>query len=242
MIIYYQQTMKRILKIILYSGLILGASGCVSFKSLTHSILPHKPSSSAATVTPPPYSGPKAKITLADFEVKAVKANTEAGEGLRQLLSAALTNSNRFWLVQRQSPEEIAEQNEPSLSAAQQDAGLIITVAVTEFEPQASGGKEGIGGGGAGASGLLGGLLGAPSNKAYIALEVRLADTTTSRVLAVNRIQGQAADISANAAGPNLGKELSVYTNTPMEKAIRTCIIEAVRYIAQAIPASYYKY
>jgi len=35
---------------------------------------------------------------------------------------------------------------------------------------------------------------------------------------------------------------LGAYANTPMEKAIRICIIEAVRYIAQVIPANYYKY
>lgn len=234
--------MKRTLNIILCSGLILGMSGCASFKSLTHSILPHKPSTSAAAVTLPPYSGPKAKITLTDFEVKAAKANTEVGVGLRELLLAALINSNRFLPVERQSAEEIANQKEPPSSGAQQETSLIITVTVTEFEPQASGGKAGIGGGGGGAGGLLGGLLGAPSNKAYIALEVRIADTSTSQVLAVNRIQGQAADISANAAGLSLGKGLSVYTNTPMEKAIRTCVMEAVRYISQAIPAGYYKY
>ncbi len=220
----------------------MGASGCASFKSVTRSILPHKPSSSAVASALPSYSGPKAKITLADFEVKAAKANSEAGEGLRQLLSVALTSSNRFLLVERQSPEEITKQKEPPSSGAQPDAGLIITVTVSEFEPQASGGKAGIGGGGGGGSGLLGGLLGAPSNKAYIALEVRIADTASSEVLALNRIQGQAADISSGAAGSSLGKGLSAYTNTPMEKAIRICVTEAVRYISQAIPASYYKY
>ena len=39
-----------------------------------------------------------------------------------------------------------------------------------------------------------------------------------------------------------LGAGLGAYANTPMEKAIRICIIEAVRYISQTIPASYYKY
>jgi curli biogenesis system outer membrane secretion channel CsgG len=39
-----------------------------------------------------------------------------------------------------------------------------------------------------------------------------------------------------------LGVGLSGYANTPMEKAIRICIIEAVRYISQTIPANYYKY
>jgi curli biogenesis system outer membrane secretion channel CsgG len=157
-------------------------------------------------------------------------------------LSAALTESNRFLLVQRQSPEEIAKQKEAPLPQEQPGASLIITVTVSEFEPQPSGGKAGIGGGGGGGSGLLGGLLGAPLNKAYLALEVRIADTASSKVLALSRIQGQAAEISAGAAGLSLGKGLSAYANTPMAKAIGICVTEAVRYISQAIPPDYYKY
>jgi len=39
-----------------------------------------------------------------------------------------------------------------------------------------------------------------------------------------------------------LGGGLSAYANTPMEKAIRVCIVEAVRYISQTISPAYYKY
>jgi curli biogenesis system outer membrane secretion channel CsgG len=39
-----------------------------------------------------------------------------------------------------------------------------------------------------------------------------------------------------------LSAGLALYSNTPMEKAIRTSIIEAVAYITQSIPLKYYKY
>jgi curli biogenesis system outer membrane secretion channel CsgG len=66
-------------------------------------------------------------------------------------------------------------------------------------------------------------------------------------VLAATRVQGQAGDFSAGLmtgffGSFALGGGLSGYANTPMEKAIRVCIIEAVKYIAQVTPPEYYKY
>ncbi|MDD5255667.1 MAG: CsgG/HfaB family protein, partial [Candidatus Omnitrophica bacterium] len=126
-------------------------------------------------------------------------------------------------------------------------AELIITAAVTEFEPQALGGKAGIGGGGGVGSGILGGVIGGALNKAHMALDIRIVDTSTSEVLAATRVQGQATDIAGGVGmgflgSWGLGAGLSAYANTPMEKAIRICIIEAVKYISQSIPAAYYKY
>jgi curli biogenesis system outer membrane secretion channel CsgG len=124
---------------------------------------------------------------------------------------------------------------------------LIVTAALTEFEPQASGGKAGIGGGGGVASGVLGGLLGAALNKAHMALDIRIIDTSSSEVVAATRVQGQASDVAGGFMAGfmgnwALGGGLSAYANTPMEKAIRVCIIEAVRYISATTPAGYYKY
>jgi curli biogenesis system outer membrane secretion channel CsgG len=175
------------------------------------------------------------------------------------MLVTALVNSNRFSVVERQELGAIMQEQELSVSgAAQQGAGgpargkiktadLIITAAVTEFEPQASGGAAGIGGGGGVGSGVLGGLLGAAMNKSHMALDIRIVDASTSEILASTRVQGQASDVAGGfmmgfMGGWALGGGLSAYANTPMEKAIRICIIEAVRYISQVIPANYYKY
>lgn len=183
----------------------------------------------------PTYSGPKARVTVADFEVKAAKAGGEISSGLREMLVTALVNSNRFNVVERQA-----------LSAAKA-ADLIIAVTVTEFEPQSSGGRAGIGGGGGIGNGVLGTLLGGALNKAHMALDIRIVNTSTSGVLAAKPVQGQASDISGSIMTGffghwGLGAGLSAYANTPMEKAIRVCIAEAVRYLAKTIPASYYKY
>jgi len=246
--------MKKVLSALICLVFISGLAGCASMMQPTASV-----DNNAGAAPLPPYSGPKARVAIADFDVKAAKATGEIGGGLREMLVTALINSNRFSVVERQVLNAIMQEQELSASgAAQQGAGgpqrgriktadIIVTAAVTEFEPQASGGSAGIGGGGSVASGVLGGLLGASMNKAHMALDIRVVDTSTSEVLAATRVQGQASDVAGGfmmgfMGNWALGGGLSAYANTPMEKAIRVCIIEAVRYILQVIPANYYKY
>lgn len=211
----------------------------------------------AGTAGMPPYNGPKAHIAVADFEVKAAKATNEIGTGLREMLVTALMNSNRFSVLERQVLKAVMQEQELAASGAGQPgsgpkrgniktADLVITAAVTEFEPRASGGAAGIGGGGGIGKGVLGVGLGGALNKAHMALDIRIIDASTSEVLASTRVQGQASDVSGGIMAGflgswGLGASLSGYANTPMEKAIRVCIIEAVKYISQVIPANYYK-
>ena len=248
--------MKTILLILVLTSLIFALIGCASLQDIIQPTAQVEPSSGAQAL--PPYSGPKARIAVADFDVKAAKAGGEIGSGLREMLITALINSNRFSVVERQVLEAVMKEQELSISGAADPASkvergkirtadLIITAAVTEFEPQASGGRAGVGGGGGVGSGILGGLLGGALNKAHLALDIRLIDTSTSEILAATRVQGQASDISGAImagffGGWGLGAGLSAYANTPMEKAIRICIIEAVKYIAQATPVNYYKH
>jgi curli biogenesis system outer membrane secretion channel CsgG len=180
------------------------------------------------------YTGPKARIAVADFEMSSVKA-AGAVNGLRRMLTAALINSGRFIIVdnQQKSPDK--------------NPDLTISVLVAAFEPQASGGTAGIGGGGGVGSGLMGGLLGPILNKAHLALDIRITDTATSLLLASTRVQGEATDAAVGFmagyfGGWEMDTELVAYANTPMEKAIRICIIEAIRYISQSTPATYFRY
>lgn len=207
-----------------------GVCGC----SWVRGFMRPKTDNSPADVSLPSYSGAKAQVAVADFEVKAAKATGEAGVGLREMMVVALNSSQRFTVLKKED-----------LNAAK-TADLIISATVTEFEPQASGGRAGVGGGGGVGSGVFGGLLGAAFSKAHMALEVRIMDSSNSKILATTRVQGQASEAASSPkTGPGnlaLSKDLGAYANTPMEKAIRICIIEAVRYISQAVPESYYKY
>lgn len=243
--------MKRIIFIM---GLLLMMISSASFAVMQPTA---QVDNNAGTAGMAPYSGPKARIAVADFEVKAAKAGGEIGSGLREMLVTALMNSGRFSVLERQvlnavmQEQELAATQNPQAGGAQRGkiktADLVITAAVTEFEPQASGGRAGIGGGGGIGAGILGGVIGGAMNKAHMALDIRIVDTSTSEVLAATRVQGQASDIAGGIGigflgSWGLGAGLSGYANTPMEKAIRVCIIEAVKYIAQTTPVTYYKY
>ncbi|HRZ13882.1 MAG TPA: CsgG/HfaB family protein [Candidatus Omnitrophota bacterium] len=249
--------MKSALAALLIATLISSVVGCETIEKITQPTAHVDNNAGAAPL--PPYQGPKARIAVADFDVKAAKASGEIGSGLREMLVTALVNSSRFRVVERQVLNAVMQEQELAASGAAQQgnggaqrgqiktADIIVTAAVTEFEPQASGGSAGIGGGGGVGSGILGGLLGATMNKAHMALDIRVIDTSTSEVLAATRVQGQASDVAGGFmagffGGWALGGGLTMYANTPMEKAIRICIIEAVRYVSQVIPANYYKY
>ena len=182
----------------------------------------------------PPYSGPKANVVVADFEIKTVNITTELNAGLRDMLIEGLNKTNRFLAIS--APKDYAEKN----------TGLIIAAEVIDFDPLISGGSEGIGGGGGAASGTLGSLLGVSTNKSVIVLNIRIVDAVSSKVLVSERLTGQAVNTGSLSRehrheGSNLNEGLSAYANTPMGEAINKCIAEAVRYIVRKVPDSYYK-
>jgi curli biogenesis system outer membrane secretion channel CsgG len=179
----------------------------------------------------PPYSGPKASVVVADFDIKAARVTAEVNSGLREMLIDGLNKTNRFSIVSL--PKDYA----------QNYAELIIAVEVVDFDPLISGGRMGVGGGGSAASGTLGSLLGVTANKSTIVLNIRIVDALSSKVLVSERISGQAVDTEAKHRGKGitLNESLDAYANTSMGEAIDKCITEAVRYIVGKVPVKYYK-
>jgi curli biogenesis system outer membrane secretion channel CsgG len=221
-----------------------GLTGCASMREPSAQV-----DNNAGTVPLPPYSGPKARIAVADFDIKAAKAHRSIGTGLREMLITSL--------VERQALKAAMQEQELAASGAAAPGGpqrrklktadLIITAAVTEFEPHSVGSNAGIIGGSSIEALLIGGIIAGSMNKAHMALDIRVIDASTSEILTSTRVQGKASDFAGGfgiavfgvgALGPGLGG----YVNTPMEKAIRVCIIEAVKYVAMTVPANYFKY
>jgi len=173
------------------------------------------------------YSGPKAKIAVNDFELKTFGLNADVGQALKEYLISILNNTHRFAIT---SPAE---------------TDLIISIGVIEFVPENSGGKSGLAGGGSAAGSFMGGLLGAPLNKATMQLSLRIVDRTTSNVISSRDIQSRAVENPGDKIETPRDKVfkigLSEYADTPMGKVIHDCLIESARYIALNVPLNYYK-
>lgn len=221
------KAMKRVFAFGVFAVAALCLCGCSSLYSLMR---PVRSSAEMAEILPP-YSGPKARVVLANFEPTAAKATEGVAQSLRRMLLEVLVDSKRFSLARQQA--------EPGVDKA----GVVISVQISEFEPYTSGGRAGLGGGGGSGGGLMGGLLDSSAGKAHMALEIKIADASTAAVIRNLHIHSEASAGGQMKRGflPLCG-ELAAYVDTPMEKAVKNNIIEAVRGIAQAVPADYYKY
>jgi curli biogenesis system outer membrane secretion channel CsgG len=254
-VLYILQIMQKILILMVLGLIVLNLAGCAVLRNIAHPF--SQPESASIVASLPAYSGLRTRLAVVDFELRTPDANSDIAAGLREMLTSALTQSKRFIIVDRKllvekPTEQIPSSNiKPSTElpskTESKTIGLIVTPSLTEFEPLSSGGRIGVGGGGGAGSGMFGGLLGGRLNKAHIAIDIRVTDPLTSQVISARNIQAQASDISGSlmtgfSGTWNLDANLASYANTPMEKALRICIIEAVRYISEAIPGRYYKY
>jgi curli biogenesis system outer membrane secretion channel CsgG len=195
-----------------------------------------------------PYNGPKARITVSKFVDKTGKGFRDIGEGMTDMLTTALFNTNRFIVLERGELGSVLKEQDLGASGRIkkgteapigeiEGAELLLVGAVTEFEPNAAGAGGGL---------LVPGLgLGLGVKTAHVAIDVRIIDAKTSRILSAQTVEGRAQDIGG-LGGISVGGPLAIgfgaYAKTPMEKAIRACLQAAVNYIAQQTPAQYYHY
>jgi curli biogenesis system outer membrane secretion channel CsgG len=197
------------------------------------------------------YNGPKARVAVSRFTDKTGKGwwTGQIGDGMAEMLTTALFNTNRYIVLERQTLNDVlGEQDLAASGRIKRETGapvgqiegaeLLVTGAVTGYEPGASGMKGGFGGAGGGAGGgIFGGF-----KKAYLAIDVRVIDAKTSRLVAATTVEGSATDIGGGIGGFGgpIAAGLGGWSKTPLEKALRVCIQEAVNFIASKTPAQYY--
>ncbi len=206
------------------------------------------------------YNGPKARIAVAQFTDKTNSGwwSGSIGDGMADQLATALFNSNRYIVLERQLLDQVLQEQDLGASgriridtAAPigeiEGAELLITGSVTEFEGNASGTQGGLSSVIGGTFGSIVGAISGGYRKAHIAIDVRVIDTRTSRIVAATSIEGEATDVNLGGAlggaisGGALGGSLSGWKNTPIEKALRLCIKRAVAFIASKTPQRYYR-
>jgi curli biogenesis system outer membrane secretion channel CsgG len=214
-----------------------------------------------AAVAAEPYNGPKARIAVARFENKTAASvanwyNPSIGDGMADMLTTALVNSGRFIVLERDALDSVLSEQDlgasgrvRSSTAASigeiEGAELLVVAAVTEFDANSGGTSGSIGGGNLGRA--LGALAGG-SRSAHMAIDLRVVDATTSRVLAATSVEGEARDFNIGGAiagytgSYGLGGSLSSWRNTPREKALRQVIGAAVEYVISVTPESMKRY
>src|SRR5262245_38198424 len=206
------------------------------------------------------YDGPKARVAVSQFKDKTGKGwwTGAIGDGMADMLATALFHSDRYIVLERQQVGDVLKEQDLATAGRIkkgteaptgeiEGAELLITGAVTEFEGAQSGVGGGVGGIGGTAGRILGGIAGGIKN-AHMAIDVRVVDTKTSRIVAATSIEGKATDfalggaLAGAGAGGALGGALGGWSKTPTEKALRICIQEAVKFIVSKTPQSYYHY
>jgi len=211
-----------------------------------------------ASVQDEHYNGPRARIAVARFENKTADSQNwyspSIGDGMADMLTTALVNSGRYIVLERDSLDSVLGEQDLGASGRIRQgtaaaigeiegAELLVVAAVTEFGD--SGGTQ-AGGGGFGRR-VFGAISGG-SRTAHMAIDLRVVDATTSRILAATSVEGEAKDFNIGGAlagytgSVGLGGGLSTWKNTPREKALRQVIGAAVEYVISVTPPAMLRY
>ncbi|NKI34367.1 hypothetical protein HFP89_04230 [Wenzhouxiangella sp. XN79A] len=206
------------------------------------------------------YNGPKARIAVARFDNKTADSqdwySPSIGDGMADMLTTALVNSGRYIVLERESLDTVlTEQDLGASGRIRSDtaaaigeiegAELLIVAAVTEFDGNSGGTSGSLGGN---RLGRAFGAIAGGSRSAHMAIDLRVVDATTSRVLAATSVEGEAKDFNLGGAlggytgSYALGGSLSGWKNTPREKALRQVIEAAVDYVISVTPPQMLRY
>jgi curli biogenesis system outer membrane secretion channel CsgG len=205
---------------------VLLTSGCSSAAVVTSSSGP-----GIAQAQQEAYNGPKPRIAVKAFEFKAAQGGGDVGRGMSDMLADSLFNSGRFIVLEREHLNEVMEEQDLGASgrikketAAPlgeiEGAQLLIRGSVTQFEPDCRGGS------------LL--LFGA--KEACVAINLRIVDAKTGRVVNATTVEGTSGSggVGLVFATSPMPIGLGAWTKTPMEAAIRDMIEKAVQFIAHS--------
>jgi curli biogenesis system outer membrane secretion channel CsgG len=177
-----------------------------------------------------PYNGPKKRIAVKAFTFKAARGSGKIGKGMSDMLADALFNSGRFIVLEREHVKDVIQEQDFGASgrvkrdtAASigeiEGAQLIIRGSVIQFEPNCRGGS----------------IILLSAKTACIAINLRIVDARTSRVVNATTVEGTSSEAGVGLifTTSSLPIGLGAWSRTPMEKAMRNTIEAAVRHIAK---------
>jgi curli biogenesis system outer membrane secretion channel CsgG len=171
--------------------------------------------------------------------------------GVKEMLTTELVASEKFLVYERENLADIMAEQQLSAGGKTgtqipqgqlEGVELFIYGALTEFDATDEGGKITI------PIPAFGHTFKADIGykKASVAMDLRIVDTRTGRIVAVTTVKGAATDVrlgaKEKASWSSLPTTLEGYKNTPVEAALRKMIKEAVKYIVTKTPREYYHY
>jgi curli biogenesis system outer membrane secretion channel CsgG len=201
----------------------------------------------------PPHLGPKFRIGVQDMEVKvtatmtqqqlpgggyqqtssvSVPPPTDFGQGLAEMMTSALTETNRFVVLERSNTglQDIGKEQQmggvTDVSRAQQNqmlgAQYLIRGAVTEFSYSGSGTNM--------AGGVAGFLPSFGDNTATVTIDVRIYDSSTGEVIASKYATGKAKSraFSFSFVNDKYSFANQSFQSSPLGRAVRESISKAI--------------
>jgi len=214
-----------------------------------------------------PYNGPRARIAVARFDDKTGgKAAGSIGQAMATMLTTALVGTNRFIVLERDVLSEVIREQDLGASGRVragteapvgeiEGADLLVLGAVTAFEPE----KMGVGGGIVGLGTLIGTavlhsqnrnipIAAATYKESYVAIDVRVVDARTSRLLFTVAVEGKGVDwgggLIAEVGGGRSRLPLAFggFQKTATEEAVRKAIDVAVVELVRQTPPVYLRH
>ncbi len=191
------------------------------------------------------YYGPKKRVAVLDFEVKAAGAEAKIGNSMAEMLITALQNTDKYIVLERESQafkdmlkeQDLGKEGRIKSETAAKfgeilGAQILIKGVITEFCQY-----ETIKGIGVFVKGLT--LGGGGIITAQVAVDIRMFDASTGEIIESHRVEKKANSVVV-AGGVKVGDVviggLDFY-KTPLGKATRMAIEDVVDFIAGQLKA-----
>jgi curli biogenesis system outer membrane secretion channel CsgG len=184
------------------------------------------------------FAGEKPRLGVLRFtnDTSAGWWNAQVARDLQDMLVSELASSKSFQVLERKELDAVLGEQELGASGRVdkrtkakmgkiKGAKYLVAGTISAYEENTSGTGGGIG---------IGAFsIGGKKEKAYIAVDLKVIDTTTGEIADSRTVEASSSSGGLSLAGGVgiFSGSLSKYEKTPTGKAIRACIIEITEYL-----------